>query len=219
MAGEVQSTNGEDASRNPTARELGFGREVVRKSIHICSSVFALLYWCVGREWMIAIGAGLTALALILETPRFLFPTYADVIERLLGGILRASERWRPTGASYIALAILLVALLFPQRIGITVLLFMSVSDALASVIGKRWGRARFLGKSRLGSATFFVSACLIGLAVLGGPLWWVAVGAAAAAIAEATPVRFGGYQVDDNLLTPLAGGAAFVLSAALAGF
>jgi dolichol kinase len=138
-------------------------------------------------------------------------------VQRTLGRILRADEGKLLTGATYVAISVLLVVLLFPdKRIGATVLLFMSVSDALASLVGMKIPSARFLGKSVAGSAAFFLSAVAIALWQLPDRWLLAIIGAADATLIEAAPLRIGESRVDDNLAIPLGSGAIMTLLAAM---
>jgi dolichol kinase len=122
------------------------------------------------------------------------------------------------TGATYVTLANLLAILLFEKEIAVTVLLFLSISDALASLVGIRFGRTRFFGKSLAGSVTFFISAVAIALWML--PAAWLTapVGALVATVVEAVPIRVGKCRLDDNLLIPLVAGAAMTALRAVLG-
>jgi dolichol kinase len=140
------------------------------------------------------------------------------LIDRWLGRIIRQAEAHTLTGATYVTLAALLTIVLFEKPIAITALLFMSVSDALASLVGIRFGRARFFGKSLAGSAAFFVSAGVIGLLVLSATPLIALAGALVGTVVEAVPLKIGGYRLDDNLSIPLIAGAAMTaVSAAFA--
>ncbi|HKX72833.1 MAG TPA: hypothetical protein VJM32_02375 [Candidatus Saccharimonadales bacterium] len=117
-------------------------------------------------------------------------------------------------GELYFPLAISLCALLFPDR-----LLFMygvlviGISDALASLLGLRFGRKKYKSpdgyKSFVGSGAFFVSTVIIGTTLvlmhINTPVWvalmWSIVLAAILTVIEARS-----HKGIDNLLVPLAG-------------
>jgi phytol kinase len=130
----------------------------------------------------------------------------------------------RPTyGEVFFPLSIAIVALIFPVKIlylyGVLVL---SISDGLAGLVGQRFGKKTYRissKKSYAGSFAFFISAVLIGLALL--PLFGLVflksfiaslVLAALLTIAEgALPLG-----LDNLILPPL---AALLLSCALRNF
>lgn len=84
----------------------------------------------------------------------------------------------------------------------------MSVSDALASLVGMRVGGPGWCGKSLAGSGAFLVSAVIIALLLVPDRPVAAVVGAVTATIVELLPLRVGRARLDDNLSVPLAGGA-----------
>jgi len=125
--------------------------------------------------------------------------------------VLRKAEAQTFTGATYVTTGALLTIVIFPKQIAVTVLLFLSVSDALASLVGLRFGRVRFHGKSLAGSTAFFVSGLTIALLTLPEAPLLGAAGALVATVVEALPLRIGNSKLDDNLSIPLVTGAAMV--------
>lgn len=116
------------------------------------------------------------------------------------------------TGATYVILGAFLAVLLFPRKVAISAMLFLSISDAAASLVGIKFGRIHFLGKSLTGSLAFFVSAAIIVYFAQPGP-WWVGlIGALTATVVEALPLKLGGHKLDDNLTIPLSAGAVMTL-------
>jgi dolichol kinase len=188
---------------------MTYGDELRRKLIHFGSAAFPLVYWATNQTVMLCVLIPLAVLAIVLETLRQYRPGVRALIDRCLGRVLRSTEARTLTGATYVTLANLLAILLFEKRIAVTVLLFLSVSDALASLVGIRFGRVRFLGKSLAGSTAFFVSAGAIGLCVLPDMPLVALAGALLATIVEALPLKAGEHKLDDNLLIPLVTGAA----------
>jgi len=127
--------------------------------------------------------------------------------------MVRTTEWTRVTGATYVMLGALLSIWLFPKPIAIAVLFIQVVSDTAASLVGLRYGRTRFLGKSIAGSSAFFLTAFVI-LALLWPETKEInLVGAAVATVAEAVPaLRFGRYELNDNLVVPLLTGIVLSL-------
>jgi dolichol kinase len=194
------------------------GDEIRRKLVHLSSGAFPVAYWLTDRPFMLRVLVPLVAVAIVAETLRHQNPGFRALIDRWLGRIIRQAEAHTLTGATYVTLAALLTIVLFEKPIAITALLFMSVSDALASLVGIRFGRARFFGKSLAGSAAFFVSAGVIGLLVLSATPLIALAGALVGTVVEAVPLKIGGYRLDDNLSIPLIAGAAMTaVSAAFA--
>ncbi|MFQ5933015.1 MAG: hypothetical protein ACE5KI_00050, partial [Dehalococcoidia bacterium] len=62
--------------------------------------------------------------------------------------LLKQQESSRWLGSTYLLLATLIVLLAFDKYVAITALLFPSIGDPLAALIGERWGRTRIGRKS-----------------------------------------------------------------------
>ncbi len=190
---------------------MTYGDEVRRKLIHLGSAAIPITYWLTNRSVMLYVLVPLVVIAIVGETLRHTRPGFRRFIDGWLGRILRQAEAHTLAGATYVVFAASLAILLFDKPIAITVLLFLSVSDALASLIGIRFGRIRLGGKSLEGCAAFFVSAAAIALLVLPSTLVAI-VGAAVATVTEALPLKLAGHKLDDNLTIPLVAGAAMTL-------
>ena len=189
---------------------MTYGDEIRRKLVHLGSGVFPVAYWLTDRPFMLRVLVPLVVVAIVTETLRHQSPGFRAFIDRWLGRIIRKAEAHTLTGATYVTLAALLTIVLFEEKpIAITALLFLSVSDALASLVGIRFGRARFFGKSLAGSTAFFVSAGAIGLFMLSATPLIALAGALVGTVVEALPLKIGGYRLDDNLSIPLIAGAA----------
>jgi dolichol kinase len=191
---------------------MTYKEEVWRKLVHLGSAAFPIAYWLTDKPLMLRVLIPLAIFAVVAEALRHTWPGFRTFIDKCLGRVLRSAEAHTLTGATYVTLGALLSIVLFDKPIAITVLLFLSVSDALASLVGIRFGRVRIGGKSLEGSAAFFVSAAAIALfAMRPSPLVAVA-GAAVATVVEALPLRIAGHKLDDNLTIPLVTGAAMTL-------
>lgn len=117
-------------------------------------------------------------------------------------------------GELYFPLAISACALLFPDRLLFTYgVLIVGVSDALASLIGLRFGRKKYKApdglKSYAGSAAFFIASVIIGTTLI---LMFINTSFALAATwsialaAILTIIEARSRKGIDNLLVPLAG-------------
>lgn len=117
-------------------------------------------------------------------------------------------------GELYFPLAISACALLFPDRLLFTYgVLVVGISDALASLLGLRFGRKKYKApdglKSYVGSAAFFASSVIIGTTLIltfintsvAAALSWSIVLAGILTLIEARS-----HKGIDNLLVPLAG-------------
>lgn len=173
--------------------------EAARKSIHLLASLIAAaVVWRLPPEQAAIVLASATAVALSVEAARLALPAVARAFERRLGGMLRAPERRGITGATTLSIGYTLAAVLLPGLPALAGILFTGVADAGAAAVGRRWGRHRYRGgKSLEGSATFFVLAVGLGLALGMGPL------AALITVAVATAAEAVTLRVHDNLYLP----------------
>ncbi|MFN0136230.1 MAG: diacylglycerol/polyprenol kinase family protein [Phycisphaerae bacterium] len=167
------------------------------------------------RETMLWVMGGLVAFAVALESARMISPAVREAVNMTIGRIMRPSEKRLFTGATYVAIACLLCIWWFPKPVAITALLFMSISDAAASLVGIKLGGPRFLGKSLSGCSAFLISALAVAWLTMPEHRWIGLIGAVVAMIVEATPLRWGLVKIDDNLAIPLISGA--VMSVLLA--
>lgn len=191
---------------------MTYGDEIRRKLIHLGSAACPIAYWLTNRAVMLYVLVPLAAIAIVGETLRHTRPGFRRFIDGWLGRVLRQAEAHTLTGATYVVFAALLAILLFDEPIAIAVLLFLSVSDALASLVGIRFGRIRLGGKSLEGSLAFLVSAIGIALLVLPTRPLVAIAGAATATVTEALPLELAGRRLDDNLTIPLAAGTAMTV-------
>lgn len=191
---------------------ISYRDELARKSIHLASAALPLLYWGTNLYVMLCAVVPLLLLSLIMEWLRHTRGPSQGWLQGFAGHLFRPTERFTLSGSTYVMLANLVVPLLFLKEHAVAALLMMSISDAVASLVGRRVQGALLGGKSLAGSAAFFGTALLIvALIVPGRPLTGL-VGALVATVVEAVPLRWGGLRIDDNLTIPLAAATAMTL-------
>lgn len=193
--------------------EEHYGVEVVRKGIHLSSLSIPIVYYFIERSTALAILVPLTLFVSLTDLARFYIPSLGTVYHRLFGWLLRAHERngdrKRLNGATWVLLSACLCVALFPKIIVITAFSILIVSDSVAALVGRRFGRRPFLGKSLEGTTAFFLSALLVVLATpkIDYLPSEYAIGAVAAFLGALVEAISG--VVDDNLSIPLSIGAA----------
>jgi len=184
--------------------------ELVRKSIHLTSIMIPILYYLLGQKVMLMLLIPAAAVALGLDLVRFRAPRFDTVFRKWLGPILRpherAAERPKMNGATFVLISAVLCVVVFPKVIAITAFSVLIVSDTAGALIGRPFGRHKFLQKSLEGSLAFVLTAIAVVLvwnSIFDGPWQFIAVGVAAsiaAAIAEAMSY---GINIDDNFTIP----------------
>lgn len=146
-----------------------------------------------------------------------------EVLRGLVGGVnewmvrtlpfFKAAEDRQVTGATFMWLAATFLFFVFEKEVAVLAMLFLSVGDPFAALIGVRDHRTRRFGKSLAGTTAFAVAALGAGLLAALHPdvplAWWLAPGAIVAALVELAPL-----PVDDNLTVPIASAAAMALLA-----
>ena len=162
----------------------------------------------VASAYMVIALAALSAGALALDLVRFRVQWLNRYFLRWLAPLLKGSEKDRITGATYLIIAALVVFGLFDPTIAVASLLFLSLGDPAAALVGRAMPGPRIRGKSPGGTAAFFaVSLAVVGLLGAAGVIeyhWGLLVGAAVAALVELASL-----PPDDNLTIPLISGGA----------
>ncbi|MBU7014048.1 MAG: phosphatidate cytidylyltransferase [Theionarchaea archaeon] len=178
--------------------------ELKRKLIHGLGLCVPVIYWMTSREYtLLFLGIAATG-AVIIEVLRAVWEDFNSLLLKLFGKFARDHERTHITGATCFSMAALLVVALFSKPVAVSSLLFLTLGDSMAAVIGTRFGVHRIQGKSLEGSAACFGVCSVVGWCALG----WVGVaGAAAATVVELLP-----SPLDDNVRIPLASGSVMHL-------
>jgi acyl phosphate:glycerol-3-phosphate acyltransferase len=126
---------------------------------------------------------------------------------RWLAPLMKREEGHRITGATYMVIAGFIAFLLFDQTVAVSAMLFLSLGDPVASMIGRRMPGPRLFAKSPGGTAAFVGISLLVVTAMTGSGVfqyhWGLLVGAVIAGLVELTP-----NPLDDNLTIPLISGA-----------
>ena len=140
--------------------------ELFRKLIHLNSLSIPIVYYFISTETAALILGILAAVALIIDLGRYLHPETGKIFYKIFGFMLRKHEldhtKKNLNGATYVLLSALISVLIFPKVIFITAFSILIVSDSLAALIGRKFGRKKFLSKSLEGTLAFFVSACIV---------------------------------------------------------
>ena len=197
---------------------LTLADELRRKAVHLAAIGIPIAYYFVPRTLSTRILLGVFLVLLFIDLLRLQTPRVRWLVSQFLGDILRGHESRDLLASTYMVLASLLTLYIVPQpQVAIAALAFMVVGDTSAALVGRRWGRIRYLGKSLEGSIACFVACVLAGAVVLQIPppaehalpaLTWsvMLAGAFFATVFEALPI-----PLDDNFSVPLAAGIAMM--------
>lgn len=140
--------------------------ELLRKLIHLCSLSIPVIYYFIPTTTAAFILGSLTLFALIMDLGRYLSPGFGKIFYNLFGFLLREHEvdhkKKNLNGATYVLIAAFLGVLIFPKFIFITAFTILIVSDTSAALIGRKFGKIKFLKKSLEGTLAFFISASIV---------------------------------------------------------
>ena len=179
---------------------MNYRHEVYRKMIHFGSAVFPIsYYYSLSREQMLWLLGGLSALFLIGELLRMNVGSFKRFFRLIFSAILRDSEDHTITGATTVFIAGFLTVLIFERPVAIFAMLILSLADATAALIGRKWGNHSLFEKSVEGTMTFLIVALALALLLPDLPRAGAVAAAGIATIAEVLP-----SPIDDNLIVPL---------------
>jgi dolichol kinase len=183
--------------------------ELLRKTIHLTSLSIPIIYYFISSETAAIILAVLAGLALIIDWTRYLSPDVGKIFYKIFGFLLREHEvdhqKRNLNGATYVLISALVGVLIFPKLIFIAAFSILIVSDSLAALIGRKFGKRKFLSKSFEGTLAFFISACIVILFTpkIGNFSEEYLIGFIAAFVGAITEnISF--KLIDDNLSIPL---------------
>ncbi|MCX6814230.1 MAG: hypothetical protein NTY20_01055 [Candidatus Aenigmarchaeota archaeon] len=207
--------------------EAAFKREseILRQLVHLSGLVFIALAQFIDKMFV----------GILFMLAAFFFFLYSEYVSKceknhntLLSRIecklrdfalmLERKEARRPfAGAFWFYFGAGLAFLLFPLNAASAAGAVLAISDSLSTIIGKKFGKRRIIGKKTLeGTAAFFASALFVCMFFFNPAI--SIIGAAAAAFAELLPEwkrisssKFSGV-FDDNLLIPIIAGFAMSL-------
>ncbi len=186
--------------------------EYFRKIIHIFNLVipFTYLFFLESRFQALRILVPLTLFAIVLEYLRVRSAVIKKIFNNFLKSMLRIHEMdGKYTGATWVFISSTLTIAIFPKEIAIISLVYMSLGDTIAGLVGRKFGKTKFYNKSIEGSLAGLIVCLLSGYLVnLTLPLVVVFSGAFAAMFIELLPM-----PIDDNLSVPLFAGTIMVIT------
>ena len=153
----------------------------------------------------------LTASGLALDLVRFRVSWLNELVLNWMAPLLKQDEESHITGATYMVIAALFVFVVFGKEVAIPAILFLSLGDPAAAIVGRRMPGFRIRNKSPLGTVAFICvgsGAAAILVAANGIDHYWaIWVGAGVAGVVELASI-----PPDDNLAIPILAGSAMYL-------
>ena len=186
--------------------------EYFRKIIHIFNLVipFTYLFVLESRFQVLRILVPLTLFAIVIEYLRVRSVVVKKIFNNFLKSMLRIHEiDGKFTGATWVFIGSTLTIAIFPKEIAVISLVYMSLGDTIAGLVGRKFGKMKFYNKTIEGSLAGLIVCLLSGYLVqLTLPLVIVFSGAFAAMFIELLPI-----PIDDNLSVPLFAGTIMVIA------
>ncbi|MCP4725064.1 MAG: phosphatidate cytidylyltransferase [bacterium] len=178
---------------------MNFKREIKRKLFHLLALSIPVGYWFLDRSLVLMILIPFTVIVLIVDIARFNIPWFQDLFMKIFGVIVREHETRYFTGSAFLLSAAVIVIHFFPKNIAILSLLIVSISDACAALIGRKFGKISIFEKTLEGSLAFLTTALMIGFIMPDIDNFHGITAAVSATVIELIPV-----PIDDNLLIPV---------------
>ncbi|MCH7964823.1 MAG: dolichol kinase [Bacteroidetes bacterium] len=197
----------------PTDRgTIDYKDELVRKLIHLFSLSIPIIYYFIPKSTAAIILGSLAAFAITLDLTRYLSPQIGKVFYKLFGFLLRRheidSDKKNLNGATYVLLSAIFGVLVFPKIIFITAFSILIIGDTMAALIGRRFGKHKFLYKSFEGTLAFLISSSIVILFTPKiGYFYEEYIIGFVAAFVGAIIENVSSEYVDDNLSIPFAVG------------
>ena len=187
--------------------------EFIRKLLHLSNLVipFTYLFYFDSKVEALIILLPITLLAFLIEYFRINSISVKNIFDKYLFSMLRNHEKsGKYTGATWVFISSTLSIGIFPKDIAIISLIYMSIGDTAAGLIGRKFGRIKIYNKTLEGALAGFIVCLIVGLMIdLNLSKTLVAIGALSAAIIELMPI-----SIDDNLRIPLFSGTVmYVMS------
>lgn len=193
---------------------LSYTGELGRKALHLLALSIPLGMWIVGMPTALYLLAPMALFAVAADLIRAYSETFNILIRWSFGPLMRPEEvpdagtGIRFNGATCVLVGAALMALLFPLRVAVPILVMTMLADAAAALVGRWLGRHRWgsLSATVEGSAAFVATGLAIMACFPGIPFGSAAAGVLGGAIVEVLPL-----PVNDNIRVPIA--AALVVA------
>jgi len=184
--------------------------EYLRKLIHLCNLIIPLTYliFITERLQMVSILIVLSLVFLFIDVARHKIIWIRLIFENLFGNMLRSHEMdGKLTGATWVMIGSVITIALFSKPVAIISLIFMSLGDTAAGLIGQKFGKHKVGDKSWEGFFAGLVVCFIVAINFPLLPLKISLVGALVAMIMELLPI-----PLDDNFKIPLGSGAIMMM-------
>ncbi|OGV26320.1 MAG: dolichol kinase [Ignavibacteria bacterium RIFOXYA2_FULL_37_17] len=188
---------------------IDYKSEVLRKTIHLFSLSIPTVYYFITKELALSILVPLTIFSLLVDYGRYYSKPLAEIINKFFGIIMRKHEfdakKKNLNGATYVLISAVIVVLIFPKVFVVTAFAVLIIGDISAALVGRKYGKTKFLFKSLEGTLAFFFFSCFVVLLSpkVEGNLTEYLIGFAAVGVG-AIAENISGEWADDNFMIPI---------------
>lgn len=191
-----------------SAATIEYKNEVIRKLIHLNSLSIPVIYFYISKEVALYILIPLTLVFVIIDVIRYYQPQVGEMFYKIFGFLLRKHERdekkKRLNGATNVLISALICVIIFPKLFFVTAFAVLIISDISSALIGRKFGKHKFLAKSREGAIAFFISAVLVILFTPKVENLFLEYVIAVIAVFFGAIAESSSIEIDDNLTIPI---------------
>ena len=184
--------------------------EYKRKLIHLFNLAipFGYLYIFPEKWVFVKLLSILMVLFIIFDILRHKVTWVKSLFSLFIDSMLRSHEQeGKLTGATWVMIGAVISIILFSKPVAIIALIFMSIGDTAAGLIGQRYGKHKIWNKSWEGFFGGLFVCIIIGMNYSLLPMTISLSGAVAAMVMEIVPI-----PLDDNFKIPLGAGAIMMM-------
>jgi dolichol kinase len=176
--------------------------EKKRKALHFSSSWVPIVYYLIPEHVGKAALLAAAAVFLALDVLRLNVPRVSEAFNRVFGEMVRKHESSTLLGSTSMVISALLAVYCFEKNVAVAAMLFLTVGDSMAGLMGTRYGKTHIFGKTLEGSLACFAVCVLVVTIMPGIPFAAGIAGAFVATLVEVLPI-----PLDDNFRIPLSAG------------
>ena len=184
--------------------------EYKRKIIHLFSLIIPLgyLFIITDKYLMVQILIIFNVIFLFFDITRHRIVWIKSIFKYFFNDMLRGHElKGQLTGATWVLIGSLISILIFTKYVAIIALIFMSLGDTAAGLIGQKYGKHKVGNKTWEGFFAGLIICFIVSINFPFLPLKISLVGAFVAMIMELLPI-----PLDDNFKIPLGSGAIMMM-------
>ena len=184
--------------------------ELSRKLIHLFNLVIPIcyFYFIIDKNQMATFMFIFALIFIMIDFARMRSELVKKIFNKLFNTMMRKHEiSGRFTGATWVLIIAVPIIYFLPKEIAILSLVYMSVGDIAAAIIGLSFGKTK-MGKKSLEGSIGCLSVCISAALLLNlVPLIVSISGAVMATVFEALPL-----DIDDNILIPVGAGTTMAI-------